>query len=46
MDVSVKNFLEFIDKTKNIKLEESELLVSFDVISLFPSVPVYITLKY
>lgn len=38
VDFSIKNFLEFIDETKNIKLEESELLVSFGVTLLFSSI--------
>ncbi|EFA11664.1 hypothetical protein TcasGA2_TC008528 [Tribolium castaneum] len=43
---SVKNSLEFINKVKDITLHEDELLVSFDVSSLFPSVPIPQTLTY
>lgn len=43
---SVKNSMEFIDKIKGLTLEDGEILISFDVTSLFPSVPVNITLKY
>lgn len=43
---SVKNSYEFINKIKAIELSEHETLVSFDVTSLFPSVPVELTLGY
>ncbi|KAJ8938129.1 hypothetical protein NQ318_004699 [Aromia moschata] len=43
---SVKNSSEFIDYIKNIQLQEGEILVSFDVCSLFPSVPIPQTLDY
>ncbi|KAJ8956538.1 hypothetical protein NQ318_019261, partial [Aromia moschata] len=41
-----KNSSEFIDNIKNIQLQEGEILVSFDVCSLFPSVPIPQTLDY
>lgn len=44
--LSVKNSLEFIDTVKNITLQPGEILVSFDVSSLFPSVPIPQTLQY
>lgn len=37
---SVKNSYEFVDKVKDIEIEADEILVSFDVTALFPSVPV------
>ena len=43
---SVKNSLEFIKAIQNIQLLESEILISFDVSSLFPSVPIPETLTY
>lgn len=35
----IKNNLELIDKFKDFNLQEGEILVSFDVTSLFPSIP-------
>lgn len=46
IDFSVKNSIEFIDRIKNIKLGEGELLVSFDVTSLIPRIPIDVSLKY
>jgi hypothetical protein len=43
---SVQNSLDFINSIKDIKLKDSEILVSFDVNSLFPSVPIPQTLEY
>ena len=37
--LAVKNSYEFCEKIKNIELEESEIIVSFDVTQLFPSIP-------
>lgn len=45
-NLAVKNSYEFIEKVKNIELTDNEILVSFDVTSLFPSVPVKQTLVY
>ena len=36
---SVRNFKEFVDYVQNFTISESEILVSFDVVSLFTSVP-------
>ncbi|XP_055846975.1 uncharacterized protein LOC129912629 [Episyrphus balteatus] len=38
--LSVKNSIEFAEKVKNIELANDEILASFDVSSLFPSIPV------
>jgi len=38
--MSVKNSFEFVDKIKDLRIESDETLVSFDVCSLFPSIPV------
>lgn len=42
---SVKNSFEFIEKIKDIVIAIDEIMISFDVLSLFPSVPVNIALK-
>jgi hypothetical protein len=36
----VKNITEFCQQLKDVTLQRNEVLVSFDVITLFPSVPV------
>lgn len=36
----IKNSFDFIEKIQNLIIEEDELLVSFDVVSLYPSVPI------
>ena len=38
-DFTVKNSLDFCDQIKHVKLEEDDELVSFDVVSLFTSIP-------
>lgn len=43
--LSVRNSYEFIDETKQLTLSEDEVLISFDVKSLYPSVPVKKALK-
>lgn len=42
---SVKNSLDFLSKVKNLKIGPDELLVSFDVTSLFPSIPIFEALE-
>ncbi|XP_055589485.1 uncharacterized protein LOC129741732 [Uranotaenia lowii] len=37
---SVKNSVELVEKLKNFKVRRGEILVSFDVSALFPSVPI------
>lgn len=37
---SVSNSIELVDKIKHIQLKRGEILVSFDVKALFPSVPI------
>lgn len=37
---SIKNSLEFSKKLKDLVLEKDEIMISFDVESLFPSIPV------
>lgn len=42
----VKNSLELINDIKDVKLEKNDILISFDVVSLFPSVPLDETIDY
>ncbi|XP_055918432.1 uncharacterized protein LOC129950524 [Eupeodes corollae] len=37
---SVKNTFDFVDKVKNIEIEDDEIMISFDVTALFPSIPI------
>ena len=41
----VKNSEEFVKSVTSIKIEETEILVSFDVISLFSKIPVDLAIK-
>lgn len=36
---SIKNSFQFVEKLKNLSIMEDEIMVSFDVTSLFPSLP-------
>lgn len=38
--LSVKNSFEFIERIQNLTINEDEMMISFDVESLFPSIPV------
>ena len=42
---SVKNSIDFIDRIKDVVIEEDDILVSFDVVSLFTSVHVNCAIK-
>lgn len=42
---SVKNSMEFATQIEDLELEENEILMSFDVVSLYPSIPVEETLS-
>ena len=44
-DLTVKNSVEFCEQMKNVKLKEGDELLSFDVISLFTSIPVGIAIQ-
>ena len=37
---SVKNSFDFVTKIKNVVLNDDEIMISFDVESLFPSIPI------
>lgn len=39
-DFSIKNAFELVDYLKNIRIEDDEVLVSFDITAYFPSVPI------
>lgn len=38
--LSIKNSIDFVDKVKNVRITRNETMISFDVKSLFPSIPV------
>jgi len=40
--LSVKNNINLIKKLSNIKIIENEILISFDIVALFPSIPIEI----
>ena len=42
---SVKNSIDFMDRIKDFVIEKDDILVSFDVVSLFTSVPVNCAIK-
>ena len=42
---SAKNSIDFIDRIKDVVIEDDDILVSFDVVSLFTSVPVDCAIK-
>ena len=35
----IKNSQEFVDKIKDMKIEDNEVMVSYDVVALYPSIP-------
>lgn len=41
---TVKDFKQFVSIVKGLILKEGDLMVSFDVINLFPSVPVMLNI--
>lgn len=42
---NVRNSTDFRERIKNMNIEDDETMVSFDVVSLFPSIPVDIAIK-
>lgn len=43
--LSVKNAMDFATQLEDVELEDDEILMSFDVVSLYPSIPVEETLN-
>lgn len=43
---SIQNSKELVEKLKNIILKPDEILVSFDVTALFPSIPINLAIQY
>ena len=41
-NLSIKNSFELIDKTSNFKINDNNLMLSFDVVSLFTKIPVHV----
>jgi uncharacterized protein YpmS len=42
----ISNSIDFIQKVKDGVLQDGEILMSFDVVSLFPSIPIDFALQY
>ena len=40
LGLSVKNSIDFVNKIKDLRITRNDLMVSFDVKSLFPSIPI------
>ena len=43
---AVKNGLDFVDSLKSTRLKRTESLVSFDIVSMFPNVPVPVAIDF
>ena len=41
-NLSIKNSFEFIDRISNFKIDDNDLMLSFDVVSLLTKIPVHI----
>ena len=41
-NLSIKNSFELIDKISNFKINDNDLMLSFDVVSLFTKIPVHV----
>jgi hypothetical protein len=44
--LSVKNNIELVTKLSDVKMENNDRLISFDVVALFPSIPIETTLIF
>lgn len=42
---NVRDAIDFKSKLNDIRIEEDEILISFDVVSLFPSIPINLALR-
>jgi hypothetical protein len=42
---SVDKSYEFVEKIKNVKIDDDDVLVSFDVVGLYPDIPIEETLR-
>jgi hypothetical protein len=42
----VNNSIDFIQKVKDIVLQDDKILIFFDVVSLFPTIPIDLALQY
>ena len=43
---TVKNALQFVDQVKDVKIKKTESIISFDIVSLFPSIPVDLAITF
>lgn len=39
-DIHIRDTVEFIDHTKNLRIKKDDVLISFDVVSMFTAIPV------
>lgn len=42
---NIKNSFELVDRLKNIRLDESDIMVSFDIVAMFNSIPLGLVYK-